>query len=505
MLWSPKDQLIGDPTIIRVGREYHLFGECSPSNWTGGMGQSFAGIRTVCHAVSSDMYEWRELPTAITCGPPGSFDHYSIYHMDVFVHHGTWYMHYTGLDKGGPGEQQTIGLATSPDGIVWTKHPEDPVLRADPRWYEPAIPREATYQEKDFGRLWFRDPCIVPLADGTFGMIVTPRDLRQHADVRGCIAWATSPDLVHWTAHPPIYSPGRFHTVETPSLFEHGGRWYLHFMTGPQWGTPLLMTDPYQDAGDFYAVSTRGPTGPFEQPADEIVVAAHHDVRMGASRTVDGPDGERYFYGWLRFTNPGTAAASERGCWQAIPPPRRVRFTADGQLQVVYDERLARYYHPRPLALAGFAPTAAEHWRITAESLTGKDFRAATSGLLPETVRDFMLTVRLRFLRGHRAGVLLQPESAEAPGWQVIADRRLGRVEIAPLGTTQIADARQWSPTAELELRVVACEESLEVYVDDRLLLHQSRIAAPGRPGFLVDQAEAQFTHAHLSLHTPPK
>src|SRR5256885_1747349 len=82
---------------------------------------------------------------------PGQFDGFSIYHMDVFIHEGTWYMHYTGLDKYGPGEQEAIGLATSPDGIHWKKHPGNPVLRADPRFYEPAIPREATYQAKDFG------------------------------------------------------------------------------------------------------------------------------------------------------------------------------------------------------------------------------------------------------------------------------------------------------------------------------------------------------------------
>jgi hypothetical protein len=272
-------------------------------------------------------------------------------------------------------------------------------------------------------------------------------------------------------------------------------------MTGPQWGTPLLMTDPYQDAGDFYAVSTSGPTGPFVQPPDEVLVAAHHDVRMGASRTVDGPDGERYFYGWFRFTNPGTAAASERGCWQAVPYPRGVRFTPDGALHIVYDPRLARYYRPRPLALAQAAPTAPEQWQVTAERLTGKCFPGTTTAWLPGTARDFMLTLRLRFLRGHRAGIAFQADDAAA-SWQVVADRRLSRLEFGPLGEARFQDARQWAPQDELELRLVACQESLEVYANDRLLIHQSRLAHPGRLACLVDHAEAEFSALTLQDYT---
>src|SRR4051812_4754740 len=161
LLWHPKNHQIGDITIIRVGDEYHLFTEQTPMHWDGDVGAGFAGLRTVGHAVSKDLFTWEELPPTIGCGPAGSFDAFAIYHMDVFIHEGIWYMHYTGLDKDGPGQQQTIGLATSRDGMNWQKHPANPLLRADERWYEPRIPREAAYQEKDFGRLWFRDPCII--------------------------------------------------------------------------------------------------------------------------------------------------------------------------------------------------------------------------------------------------------------------------------------------------------------------------------------------------------
>ena len=53
LFWTPKDHRIGDITIIRVGDEYHLFTEQAPVDWQGGMGDTFAGIRSVGHAVGS--------------------------------------------------------------------------------------------------------------------------------------------------------------------------------------------------------------------------------------------------------------------------------------------------------------------------------------------------------------------------------------------------------------------------------------------------------------------
>jgi len=484
---------MGDPTIIRVGEEYHLFAEQSPASWGGDVNRGFAGVRTVCHAVSKNLFEWEELPNTICCGPEGSFDAYSIYHMDVMVHEGVWHMFYTGLDGGGPGQQQAIGLATSRDGLTWQKHPANPILRADPRWYEPAIPREATYQEKDFGRLWFRDPCVIrDPRTGRFGMIVVARDTRHHPDVRGCLAWATSEDLVRWEPRPPIYSPGRFHTIETPSLFEHGGRWYIQFMTAPHWGTPLLMTDPYQDAGDFYAVSESGPEGPYLRPPDEVVVAAHRDVRMGASRTVAGPDGERYFYGWLRLTPAEGDAPSRRPWKQVLPPPRRVRFLHDGQMQVVYHEGIERYASPLPSP--DLRPvSAADHWRLDGR-WTGKRFDGPSMVLSTTDHGDVVFSAHLRFLRGERAGVVLRSEATGSVGWQVVADRRLQRVEFGLLGSERFVDARHWTQEEQLDLKVVAYQESVEVYADDRLMIHQVRHReTSGALGLLVERAEAEF------------
>src|SRR5262249_49755537 len=117
MLWTPRGFALGDVTIVRDGADYHLFSE---ERWLDRQAK-FPGTRIVGHAVSRDLFRWEELPVALECGPAGSFDAHDIYHMDVFVHEGVWFMYYTGIDKPGPGQQQSIGLATSRDGLRWTK------------------------------------------------------------------------------------------------------------------------------------------------------------------------------------------------------------------------------------------------------------------------------------------------------------------------------------------------------------------------------------------------
>lgn len=487
LLWSPERHQIGDPTIIRVGDEYHLFAEMAPLEVEPGA----RGVRVVGHAVSRDLFAWEELPPAIECGPPGSFDAHNIYHMDVLVHEGTWYVFYTGLDVGGPGEQQSIGLATSPDGITWRKHPGNPILRADPRWYEPAIPREATYQEKDFGRLWFRDPCVVrDPASGRWQMIVVARDAARHPDVRGCLARATSDDLLRWELHGPIFSTGRFHTIETPSLFERDGRWYLIYMTHPGWGPPVIATDPYQDAGDFYAVSEQGPAGPFERPADEMLIASSgRQQRMGACRTVDGPDGERFVYGWLRMDPLDDDDAPRRRQLKVIPPPRRVRFDADGAMHAAYYEAIERFCEPAG-PYPALEPMEPERWRGDG---AGKHLQGRAIALFPAQERNVIVRARVRFERGERAGLVLRADAAGRSGWQVVADRRFGRVEFGLLDAPGFIDARSWTPADEVELRVIACGESAEVYADGRLMIHQVRHReTAGRLGLIVERAEAQ-------------
>jgi hypothetical protein len=121
--------------------------------------------------------------------------------------------------------------------------------------------------------------------------------------------------------------------------------------------------------------------------------------------------------------------------------------------------------------------------------------------LLPGGRDNVIFSARVEFHRGERAGLVLrvEGEGEGARGWQVVADRRHGRVEFGTLDGRGFIDARSWRPLEVVELKVIAYGPSVEVYADDRLMLHQVRYReAVGRVGYVVERAEARFTEPRV-------
>ena len=109
-------------------------------------------------------------------GPAGSFDVGGVQWPSVVRFRDEYLLFYAGFDlaQGGTG---SIGLATSPDGVAWTKRGE-PVLRATERWEGRSLDR----------------PRVAVTPDG-LAMVYAGRDLTD----RGI---ATSPDGTTWTRVP---------------------------------------------------------------------------------------------------------------------------------------------------------------------------------------------------------------------------------------------------------------------------------------------------------------
>jgi predicted GH43/DUF377 family glycosyl hydrolase len=77
-------------------------------------------------ATSSDGIHWQKYGgnPIVMIGAPGSWDDVFVEMPKVLLVDGTYYMWYMGYD----GLAGRIGLATSVDGVSWTKHPSNPVL-----------------------------------------------------------------------------------------------------------------------------------------------------------------------------------------------------------------------------------------------------------------------------------------------------------------------------------------------------------------------------------------
>lgn len=113
---------------------------------------------------------------------------------------GEYRMWYTGYDA--PKGPMKLGYATSPDGITWTRYPENPI-----------------YTEQ-----WVEDMIVVK-AGGTYYMFAEGERDRAHL--------LTSPDGIHWKSQGTLdirkkdgkpISPGPF---GTPAAFFENGTWYL--------------------------------------------------------------------------------------------------------------------------------------------------------------------------------------------------------------------------------------------------------------------------------------
>ncbi|MGJ3561960.1 mucin-1 [Streptomyces sp. INA 01156] len=151
-------------------------------------------------ATSADLVHWEPQGTAFGNGLPGRFDQQAVWTMHAFPHGIGMAMLYTAVSGLTPDgwPLQSVGLAYSErtDGTGWRRHGTGPVVEADPRWYRTGE------------RMGWRDPFVVrdDESDG-WVMILCAADASLPVDVSGCVAWATSDDLEHWTVHPPLVSP----------------------------------------------------------------------------------------------------------------------------------------------------------------------------------------------------------------------------------------------------------------------------------------------------------
>lgn len=181
---------------------------------------------SIGHAVSTDLRSWRLVPDALVAADAPAWDDLATWTgCTVRGPDGRWYMFYTGVSRAEHGLVQRIGLATSDDLTTWHRYGTEPLVEADPTWYE--ILDLASWYEQ----AW-RDPWVFPDPDGDgWHMVVTARANHGPVAGRGVIGHATSPDLVHWTVQSPLSTPAGFGHLEVPQVAVVDGSPLLLFCT----------------------------------------------------------------------------------------------------------------------------------------------------------------------------------------------------------------------------------------------------------------------------------
>lgn len=178
---------------------------------------------TIGHARSKDLISWEILQDALKPGKPGSWDDLATWTGSVIKKDDIWYMYYTGVNKKEKGLIQRIGLASSKDLLSWERYTDNPIIEADPRWYEILD-----------AKLWhdqaWRDPFVFSFEDNYYTFI-TARVNTGNPDERGVIALAKSVNLIEWEVLPPVSAPGDFGQLEVPQFIKNEDKNIIVFST----------------------------------------------------------------------------------------------------------------------------------------------------------------------------------------------------------------------------------------------------------------------------------
>ncbi len=260
------DQWVWDFWSASEGNSHHVFFLQAPRSL--GDPELRHVNATVGHAVSTDLSTWALLPDALRPGPVGSWDDLAIWTGSIICADGRWRMLYTGVSRAENGLVQRIGLATSTDLVTWEKYPANPLIEADPRWYELLDPSLLQ------GQAW-RDPWLFADPEGNgYHALITARARDGPPEERGVIGHAWSRDLVHWEVRPPITEAGEFGQLEVPQTVEVEGRSFLLFSTAAEHVSRarLARLGGLAHTG-VYTCAGKSLLGPFDLARDATMIA----------------------------------------------------------------------------------------------------------------------------------------------------------------------------------------------------------------------------------------
>jgi beta-fructofuranosidase len=261
-----EDKWIWDSWFVQDGETTHVFFLQAPRSLAD------PDLRhrnaTFGHAVSTDLTLWTLLPDPLSRSVPGSWDDLATWTGSIIRADDTWHLLYTGVSTRDAGLIQRIGLATSRDLVHWERFGNQPVMEADPTWYE-LLDRDAWD-----GQAW-RDPWVIadPAGNG-YHALVTARMRSGPPDARGVIGHAVSADLRRWTVLPPFPSPAGFGQLEVPQVVEVGASTLLVFCTAGHHLSAARRHALGDEPGTgTYICRVQGMLGPFDIPESTPLVA----------------------------------------------------------------------------------------------------------------------------------------------------------------------------------------------------------------------------------------
>ena len=299
------------------------------------------GHQHVGHSVSTDLINWENRGPALV-PVHGSWNDLSIATGSIAKHDGKWWMLFTGRGS----RQSGIGLAVSDDLEHWAKVGEEPVID---------LGREfaGTWRGEELKWRGLADPYVLPEAvDGWFTLVINAHVIGAPEGTRGCLAAMRSRDMRTWEPAGILAYPTWFERMETPQLWQRGGRWTLYFGAHGQLQSEALhQAVPESAQAANFALTADDLLGPYE----------------GASlQCLKLPDG-KWCYICKVFRGPDGRDVLLTTVDYSLSRPYRVAYGEDGAVDV---------RHPLPTTGEVLVPRGDETvpvWLILPDGYTGRE------------------------------------------------------------------------------------------------------------------------------------
>jgi len=143
-LGSFDERGVADPDVIQIAGEFYLFY----------LGQDRARRQRLGVARSADGVNWEKLRSnpILELGAPGAFDENGLGEPAVWSSGGTYWMLYTGRDRG---ERRRLGLARSADGVHWSRDQSLRPIEGTEAWDREVVCDPSVEVTGDLVRVWF--------------------------------------------------------------------------------------------------------------------------------------------------------------------------------------------------------------------------------------------------------------------------------------------------------------------------------------------------------------
>lgn len=294
----PKQPMVWDPWILPDGDVYRLFYlegvEGQIPWWT---------VSKLCGAVSSDLEHWQALGPLLEPNPANDWESGRISAGCTYKEDGIYYLFYSAGGKDLPHlKNEAIGLATSTDGITFSRVSDRPVVMPDcsDQWY-----RRCNWT----GHFHWRDPYIFK-RDGKYYMFICA-SANAPGNFQGCVGLAVADRIAgpYTVLFPAIAIPidaietWPYYHLERPQVIYKNGQYHLFFSCfkmffNPNWLQTVNRQRITNSSLYWYVSDTI--TGPYHpvNSTDFVVKGSERTGMYGTNLLQLAASDEFLAYGW---------------------------------------------------------------------------------------------------------------------------------------------------------------------------------------------------------------